>query len=91
LKKKLKSVFLLVYHLNPQVLKETDHWKREIKSIEKRGRERKAPRALQIKRGSQYFERRKTFQLQNLFMWVHFLPLIIPFSKPYPKSFEKVS
>jgi hypothetical protein len=36
------------------------------KSIEKRGRKRKAQR-LQIKWGSQYFERRKTSQLQNLF------------------------
>jgi hypothetical protein len=48
-----------------------------MKSIEKkRGRKKeKVQESLQIKLGSQYFERRKTFQLQNLFTWAHFLPL----------------
>jgi hypothetical protein len=43
--------------------------KREKKSIEKKGKEKeKLQESPQIKRGSQYFERRKIFQLQNLFM-----------------------
>jgi hypothetical protein len=42
--------------------------KRERKSIEKRERKKeKLQESLQIKRGSQYFERRKIFQPQNLF------------------------
>jgi hypothetical protein len=41
--------------------------KRETKSIEKRKEKEKLQESLQIKSGSQYFERRKTFQLQNLF------------------------
>jgi hypothetical protein len=41
--------------------------KRERKNIEKRGRKRKAPRVSVTKWGSQYFERRKISQLQNLF------------------------
>jgi hypothetical protein len=40
--------------------------KRE-KSIKKRKKKEKLRESLQIKRGSQYFERRKTFQLQNPF------------------------
>jgi hypothetical protein len=69
-KKFLKSVFLLIYHQNPQVHKEMEHCKkREKKSIEKKGKEKeKLQESPQIKRGSQYFERRKIFQLQNLFM-----------------------
>jgi hypothetical protein len=63
--------------------REKMYWKKEER--------KKLQKSLQIKRGSQYFERTKTFQLQNLFMWVHFSPSIIPFSKPFPKSFGKVS
>jgi hypothetical protein len=41
-------------------------------SMKKRGRmkkeKRKAPRVSSNKRGSQYFERRKTLQLQKLFL-----------------------
>jgi hypothetical protein len=83
----LKNVFLLVYHLNPQVLK-----KRERKSIEKkRGRKKEnLQESLQIKKGSQYFERRKTFQLQNFLRESIFSPSIIPFQKPFAKSFEKI-
>jgi hypothetical protein len=60
--------FLLVYHQNP---KSSKRWsiekERETKSIEKRKEKEKLQESLQIKSGSQYFERRKTFQLQNLF------------------------
>jgi hypothetical protein len=40
-----------------------EHWKRERESIEKKEREEKEKlqESLQIKWGSQYFERRKTF------------------------------
>jgi hypothetical protein len=42
--------------------------RRERKSIEKKRKEKeKLQVSLQIKKGSQYFERTKTFQLQNLF------------------------
>jgi hypothetical protein len=63
----LKSVFssFIIESLSPQrdeALKE-----RERKSNEKRGRKKKSSKGLRIKRGSQYFERRKTFQPQNLF------------------------
>jgi hypothetical protein len=61
----LESVFLLVYHQNHQVLKETGALKkRERNSIEEKeeGKE-KLQESLEIKRGSQYFERRKTSQL----------------------------
>jgi hypothetical protein len=36
--------------------------------MEKQEREKKAPRVSSNKRGSQYFERRKTLQLQKLFL-----------------------
>jgi hypothetical protein len=53
------------------------------KSIEKR--ERKAPRISSNKRGSQYFERRKTLQLRNRFLYdSNFSSSIIPFQKPFP-------
>jgi hypothetical protein len=48
------------------------------KSIKKR--ERKAPRISSNKRGNQYFERRKTLQLQKPFLYDSiFSPSIIPF------------
>jgi hypothetical protein len=49
--------------------------KEREKVLKKEEGKRKAPRVSVNKRGSQYFERRKIFQLQNLFTWVHFLPL----------------
>jgi hypothetical protein len=65
---------------------------RDRKSIEKRGRKKeKLQESLQIKWGSQFFERRKIFQLQNLLRGSIFSHSIIPFSKPLPKLFEKVS
>jgi hypothetical protein len=43
------------------------------------------------KKGSQYFERRKTLQLQKSFlMWFHFLPLHHTISKTISKIIEKV-
>jgi hypothetical protein len=54
------------------------------KNIEKK-RERKAPRISSNKRGSQYFERRKTLQLQKPFLYDSiFSSSIIPFQKPFP-------
>jgi hypothetical protein len=87
-RKFFRSVFLLVYHQNPLVLKEIEHWKnkkRKRKSIKKRKEKEKLQESLQIKKGSQFFERRKAFQLQNLFMWVHFLPLHHTISKSLSK------
>jgi hypothetical protein len=48
---------------------------REKKYWKKRNKKEKLQESLQIKRGSQYFERRKAFQLQNISTWVQFLPL----------------
>jgi hypothetical protein len=52
---------------------------------------RKAPRVSSNKSGSQYFERRKTLQLQKSFlMWFHFIPLHHTISKTLSKIIEKV-
>ncbi len=63
---------------------EMEHRKREKE-------EKKPPRVSSNKRGSQYFERRKTLQLQKSFlMWFHFLPLHHTISKTLSKIIEKV-
>jgi hypothetical protein len=57
----------------------------------KHKKRKKAPRVSSNKRGSQYFERRKTLQLQKSFlMWFHFLPLHHTISKTLSKIIEKV-
>jgi hypothetical protein len=70
----------------PQVLKR--------RSIEKKEREKEEEKALRVssnKMGSQYFDRRKTLQLQRSFlMWFHFLPLHHTISKTLSKIIEKV-
>jgi hypothetical protein len=59
--------------------------------IRKREGKRKAPRVSSNKRGSQYFERGKTLQLQNSFlMWFHFLLLHHTISKTLSKIIQKV-
>jgi hypothetical protein len=56
--------------------------KEEEKVLKKR---KKAPRVSSNKRGSQYFERRKTLQLQKFFLYDSiFSPSIIPFRKCFP-------
>jgi hypothetical protein len=61
--------------------------KRERKNIEKRDREKerkKFQESLQMKRGSQYFERRKILQLQNPFCMSPFSSLpSYHFKKPF--------
>jgi hypothetical protein len=53
------------------------------KSIKKE--REKAPRISSNKRGSQYFERRKTLQLRKPFLYDSiFSSSIIPFRKPFP-------
>jgi hypothetical protein len=77
-----RSDVLLKYHQNPRVLKR--------RSMKKKGK-RKTPRVSSNKRGSRYFERRKTLQLQNSFlMWFHFLPLPHTILKTFSKIIEKV-
>jgi hypothetical protein len=78
---------------SPQILskppspQEMEHRKKEKQ--EEKGK--KAPRVSSNKRGSQYFERRKTLQLQrSLLMWFHFLPLHHTISKTFSKIIEKV-
>jgi hypothetical protein len=69
------SAFLLKYHQNPPSPQEMEH--------EKKKEKRKTLRVSSNKRGSQYFERRKTLQLQKFFlMWFHFLPLHHTILKP---------
>jgi hypothetical protein len=83
-------IFLLKYHQNPQVLKKQSIEKKK-KGKRKNKRKEKAPRVTSNKRGSQYFERRKTLQLQRSFlMWWHFLPPPSYHSKTLSKIIEKV-
>jgi hypothetical protein len=61
-----RSDFILKYHQNLQVLK---RWRIEKKKKKKKKeKEKKALRVSSNKRGSQYFERRKTLQLQRSFL-----------------------
>jgi hypothetical protein len=50
-----------------QSIEKREREREREKSIQKRGRKKKSSKTLQIKRESQYFERIKTFQLENLF------------------------
>jgi DNA-binding GntR family transcriptional regulator len=66
---------------------------REKKKVlkKKRGRKKeKLQESLQIKRGSQYFRRRKYFNFKIILCESIFSPSIIPFSESFTKSFEKV-
>jgi hypothetical protein len=97
-KKFLKSVFLLVYHLNPQVLKETEHWKKgeREKVLEKREkkekgeeRKRKAPRVSSNKKEKSIFWEEKNIASSKFFLCESiFSPSIIPFSKPFQIVWE---
>jgi hypothetical protein len=66
------------------------------KSIEKKKerekeKKEKVQESLQIKRESQYFERRKNIATSKFFLYEPILfPSIIPFQKLFPKSFEKI-
>jgi hypothetical protein len=84
-KKFLKKWFSPQISSKPQSPQETEH--------EKIGK-RKTPRVSSNKRGSQYFERRKTLQLQKSLSKIIekvFSPSIIPFQKPFPKLLRKFS
>jgi hypothetical protein len=62
------------------------------KKTEKKKEKEKLQKSLQIKRGSQYFERRKNIATSKSFFYEPILfSSIIPFQKPFPKSFEKIS
>jgi hypothetical protein len=53
-----------------KIPKSSKRWstrEREREKIGKKWKEKKLKESPQIKRGSQYFERRKAFQLQNIF------------------------
>jgi hypothetical protein len=64
----------------------------EYRKKEEKGKRKKSPRVSSNKRGSQYFERRKTLQHRRSFlMWFHFLTLHHTISKPFPKSLRKFS
>jgi hypothetical protein len=83
-----RSDFVLKYHQNPQVLKRQSIEKKKKK---KKKEKKKAPRVSSNKRGSQYFERRKTLHVQRAFlMWFHFLLLHHTISKTLSKIIEKV-
>jgi hypothetical protein len=86
-KKFLKKWFSPQISSKPRSPQETEHKKRGRRKKEKR----KALRISSNKRGSQYFERRKTFQLQKFFlMWFYFLSLHHTISKTLSKIIEKV-
>jgi hypothetical protein len=58
---------------------------------EKKEGKMKAPIVSSNKRGGQYFRRRKTLQLQKIFlMWFHFLPLHHNVSKTLSKVIEMI-
>jgi hypothetical protein len=82
-KKFLKKWFCPQISSNPQVLKR--------QSMKKKRKKRESSKCLSSnKRGSQYFERRKTLQLQKFFlMWFYFLPLHHTISKTLFKIIEK--
>jgi hypothetical protein len=67
--------------------------KKKEKKKEKGKREKKkSSKSLFKQRGSQYFKRQKTLQLQKSFlMWFHFLPLHHIISTTIPKSLRKFS
>jgi hypothetical protein len=74
-------------------LQEMEHREKEKKEKkkEKGKREKRALIVFSNKRGSQYFERRKTLQLQKSFlMWFHFLSLHHTISKTLSEIIEKV-
>jgi hypothetical protein len=58
---------------------------------EEKEKRKKALRVSSNKRGTQYFESKKTLQLQRSFlMWFHFLPLHHTISKTLSKIIQKV-
>jgi hypothetical protein len=71
-----------------------EHWKereREWKVLKKGEGKRKAPRFSTNKKGKLIFWEEKNISTSKSFYVSPFPPSIIPFSKPFPKSFEKVS
>jgi hypothetical protein len=63
----------------------------EMEHRKKKKKEKKTPRVSSNKRGNQYFERRKTLQLQwSFLMWFHFCPFHSTNSKTLSKIIEKV-
>jgi acyl-CoA synthetase (AMP-forming)/AMP-acid ligase II len=92
----LKAVFLLKYHQNPRVLKETEHRKKREKVLERerereKERKRKALRVSSTKNGKSIFWEEKNIATSKSFLYEPiFFPSIIPFQKPFPKSFEKI-
>jgi predicted ribosome quality control (RQC) complex YloA/Tae2 family protein len=66
-KRFLKKRFSPQISLKPPSPQETEHRKKEKKKKRKKKKEKKAPRVSSNKRRSQYFERRKTLQLQRSF------------------------
>jgi hypothetical protein len=63
---------------------------RERESIEKEGKE-KLQESLQIKRKVNILRGEKHFNFKIFLRESIFFPSITPFSKPFPKLFEKVS
>jgi hypothetical protein len=93
-KKFLKKWFSPQISSKPPSPQETEQRKKGEKKIEtgKKRKRKKSPKSLFQSRGSRYFERRKTLQLQKSFsMWFHFLCLHHTISKTLSKIIEKVS
>jgi DNA-binding GntR family transcriptional regulator len=87
-KKFLKSAFII------KIFKSSKRWsiekKREKVLKKKRKENEKLQESLQIKRESQYFERRKYFNIKIFLRESIFSPSIIPFQKAFSKSFQKI-
>jgi hypothetical protein len=86
-KRFLKKWFSPQISSKPSSSQDMEHRKKEGK-----GKRKKAPRVSSNKRGSKYFKRRKTLQLQRSFLCDFiFSPSIIPFQKHFSKSLRKFS
>jgi hypothetical protein len=90
----LTVVFLHKYHQNPWVLKGTEHRKKREKYWKKtkKERKRKTQRVSSNKKEKSIFWEEKNIATSKSFLYEPiFFPSIIPFQKPFPKSFEKIS
>jgi DNA-binding GntR family transcriptional regulator len=92
LKRIFEGCFLLKYHQNPQALKEMEHRKKREKVLkkERKKEKEKLQESLQIK-GEVNILRGENIATSKSFLYEPiFFPSIIPFQKPFPKSFEKI-
>jgi hypothetical protein len=86
----LKSVFLLVYYQNPQVLKEMEHWKREReKVLKKEEGKRKAARVSTNKMVKSIFWEGQNISTNPFCMIPFSSPPSYHFKNPYQNHLRK--